>query len=219
MHIAEVDWKSYSKDQRDKTISDLLDEEEFEEAFEEFEEESLRESSRFFDENGQFIDTPVTVKPDYSTNISKSPNDSSNLLFPEDETEDSSGSFFEGFEDLESGNGIGFGNSTSSIPARSYTTPAYSEKRTETRNSGNKPIVALIVIVLMGVMSFVGINILKMKQQYDLYADKEVNGVMENSYTEESPEDSYDYQAPEDNYKDNNNYLNENYTVEEPDYY
>ena len=79
MHIAEVDWKSYSKDQRDKTISDLLDEEEFEEAFEEFEEESLRESSRFFDENGQFIDTPVTVKPDYSTNISKSPNDSSNL--------------------------------------------------------------------------------------------------------------------------------------------
>lgn len=220
LHIAEVDWKSYSKDQRDKTISDLLDEEEFEEAFEEVEEESFREPSRFFDENGQFIDIPVTVKPDYSTNIAKSTNDSTNLLFPDDKTEVSSGSFFAGFEDLESGNGIGFGNSTSSIPTRTYTAPTYSEKKTEKRSSGNKPIVALVVIVLMGVMSFVGMNILKMKQQYDeLYADKEVNGVAESAYSEESPEDTYDYQVPEDNYEDNNNYLNENYTVEEPDYY
>lgn len=48
MHVEEPVWKAYGKDERDKIISNMLVEEEFEEAFEETEYESLPETGKFF---------------------------------------------------------------------------------------------------------------------------------------------------------------------------
>ncbi len=223
MHIEETVWKTKGKEERDKIISDLLDEEEFEEAFEEIIEENIHEPSKFFDENGQFIDMPVTVKAD---SINKSVtadkrNSVNNIYFPDDDekVDSPSGSFFTGFEDLDSGNGIGFGNSSISSPTRTYNKPTYSEKKVENRRSGNKPVIALVVIAMMGVLSFVGVNILKLKQQYedDQYIDEIVNEVMEDTYADESQQETYDYQEPIES-AEKNNYLNENYRSEEPEY-
>lgn len=222
MHIEESVWKTKGKEERDKIISGLLDEEEFEEAFEEVIEENIHEPSRFFDENGQFIDMPVTAKAD---SINKSVtadkrSSSNNMYFPDDDEVDSpSGSFFTGFEDLDSGNGIGFGNSSISSPTRTYNKPTYSEKKVENRRSGNKAVIALVVIAMMGVLSFVGVNILKLKQQYedDQYIDEIVNEVMEDTYADESQQETYDYQEPIES-AEKNNYLNENYRSEEPEY-
>lgn len=159
LHIEEIVWKTYEKDQRDKIISNLLDEEEFEEAFEEVVEEnlqgSLHEPSKFFDENGEFIDRPVYVKADYVDNreINNNKNNSvsnSNTFFFEEEAKSSTDSFFSGYDNF---------NNLGSMPPKkekTYSPPTYTVERNVRRTSGSKPVSAMVALVMVGVVYFAG---------------------------------------------------------------
>ena len=117
------------------------------------------------------------------------------------------------------GHGIGFGNSISSNATRTYSKPIYSENKVEKRTAGNKPIIALVAIILMSVLSLGGYSVSKMKAQIDqdAYEEEIINEAVDNVFAEETATETNEYQTPEE-VNTNNNYLNENYTAEEPDY-
>lgn len=146
MHVEEPVWKAYGKDERDKIISNMLVEEEFEEAFEETEYESLPETGKFFDENGEFIDKPLTVKEDREDK--NKINNSSTFFFSEEE-KPSIDSFFSGYDNFNNG------GSMPPKKLKEYSKPPYIAESNKRTNSG-KPVTALILLIMVGFIYFVG---------------------------------------------------------------
>lgn len=195
-HVSEVVWRSYSKEERDKIISNIVDEEVFEEVFEEVEEqkEEIKEDkklerSSYFDDDGLLIGAASTV--DSSFDNSYSPVNSGN---------GSSKGFFSDYEDFNAGSSISR-NSTGS-----YHSSGYSAEKNTKKGSLGKPVVTCVLLLMIGVLVFIGSNVIRVKKQLDeeAYIDEIVNEVMEESQTEEVSHDSHEENTTTDNYSENN---------------
>ena len=213
INVAETVWRTYGKNERDKVISDLLDEEEFEEVFEEVIEENLSESSKFFDENGQFIDfsaTEESINSNKKNDHSSRKSNNSNGFFEDDETGFSSESFFSGYDNF---------NNMGSMPPKKVSTygkPSYMMESNKRKNYGGRPFPALIVLIMVGVVYFAGSSLLSKNSDQNVnttdkvttkaYSSESATKPLENK-PEKSKSNTTKYDPKQSKYK--NNYTSE----------